>query len=244
MSSAQCSGRRTQSVTDRPRRARITASAVPKAPAPRTVISVIARPLVALDRLLLVATVEMLDPQPARFDAFDAAQIHIDLIRIGTRDVERRHAASPTEVMPRHAGIEAINRELLPGRQQSKALARDDPVDITLLRADRAVAYDRAFDWSTHFEGDRPAVASPAIKPRRLVHSATLSQARAPRKCPGTTKTVSVCATRMTILDALGTNDGSQRHAGTGRVPRPRARLARTQQAHRYRRPRLRPRHR
>jgi hypothetical protein len=111
----------------------------------------------------------MLYIKRSNIDAFDASQVHVDLIGVRARDIKRRHAASLAEMMLRRMGVETVSSEFLPGRQQPKSSARYYPVDVPLFRADGAIAFgNSAIDGPRDLVNDAPAMASAAVDPTAL----------------------------------------------------------------------------
>src|SRR5579864_6998185 len=124
-----------------------------------------------LMRTLPVTSIEKNHFERGRVDSLDAAQVHIDLIRVGARNVERRNAARLAEMMLRDARVKTIGRQLFPGCQQAEAFARHDPMEISLLRANRAIAFLHAIDLAFDLVSDATAMASAAMEHRRKVAS-------------------------------------------------------------------------
>jgi len=109
-----------------------------------------------------VAPVEPHDFHVREIHAFNASEVDVNFVRIGTRHVEGRDAARRTEMMPRRAGVESIRRDIVRRRQKPESFGRDDPMQISFFRAYRAVAL---FDFrrrADDFELDTPAVTSTA----------------------------------------------------------------------------------
>src|SRR6185437_5846286 len=115
-----------------------------------------------LVRRFPVPSVETLDLEPGEIDSVETSRVDVDLVRVGARNIERRDAAIGAEMMLRDAGVERIGREIFRRRQQLEVFPRHDPMKISLLRADRAVAFADAFRTALDFESDPPAVASAA----------------------------------------------------------------------------------
>src|SRR5260370_15953530 len=63
-------------------------------------------------------------------------------------------------MMLRDARVEPVGRQLFPGCQQAEAFAGYDPMEITLLRANRTVAFEQAIDLALDLISDAPAMAS------------------------------------------------------------------------------------
>ena len=63
----------------------------------------------------VVATIEQLDAKFGQVNAFQAAHVHVNLVRVGPRDIKRRHAAGWAEVVLRDTGVEAIRGEVFRG---------------------------------------------------------------------------------------------------------------------------------
>jgi hypothetical protein len=111
-----------------------------------------------------VAAVKMFDLDCVQVYPFNTSQVHVDFIRVGARDVKRRHATSRTEVMFGRVGVERIRGEFLPGRQQAEPFTGDNPVNISLLGADRAIALQpTSIEGPDHFINNAPTMASAAV---------------------------------------------------------------------------------
>src|SRR5258707_833437 len=61
--------------------------------------------------------------------------------------------------------VECVRRNVVRLREQPERAARDDPVDVAFLRANRAVAFADAVERTSDLEADAPAMASAAIGP-------------------------------------------------------------------------------
>src|SRR5262249_53442084 len=96
-------------------------------------------------------------------NAFQAAHVHVDLVRVGTRDIKRRHATGRTKVMLRDTGVEAIGGKGVRGGQQVKRFTRDEPMNVALLGANRAIALLEILDSSRRLERYPSAMASATI---------------------------------------------------------------------------------
>src|SRR5580698_720207 len=121
--------------------------------------------------------VKIVQLQRCEVDLIEAAHVDIDFVRIGARDVERRDSTLRTEVMLRDAGVEGISREISLGRQHAEILARDDPVQVTLPGADRAIALRSELEDAGHLECDASAMTAASINARfvrRVAHRASL----------------------------------------------------------------------
>src|SRR2546426_7372935 len=88
------------------------------------------------------------------------SDVHVDPIGMGTRDVEARHTARPTEMMLGGHGAEAIRGEGVRAGEQTEALARDDVMQVALARTDGAVAGDHPYQVRRDLEAHSPAVAT------------------------------------------------------------------------------------
>src|SRR5216684_815069 len=113
-----------------------------------------------LVRTLPITSIERNHSERGRINSLDAAQVDIDFIRVRAWNVKRRDAASLAEMMLRDARVERIGRQLFPGCQQAEAFARYDPMEISLLRANRAVAFLHAIDLAFDLISDATAMAS------------------------------------------------------------------------------------
>src|SRR4029077_9723580 len=91
--------------------------------------------------------------------------VDVECIRIGSRDIKRSDAAIRAEEMLRGFRVERVRRTVVWLRQRPEPTARNDPMDVAFLRANRAVAFGDAVERASHLEADAPAMASAAIGP-------------------------------------------------------------------------------
>ena len=59
--------------------------------------------------------------------------------------------------------VEGVGRDIVGRREQAERGALDDPVDVTFLGADRAVAFRDALEIALDFEADASAMTSTTI---------------------------------------------------------------------------------
>jgi hypothetical protein len=64
--------------------------------------------------------------------------------------------------MLRGVRVESVSGDVLPWREQAKFFARDNPMQVAFLRADRTIALRDASGRAFDFEGDAPAMTSAA----------------------------------------------------------------------------------
>src|SRR5579862_5169212 len=102
----------------------------------KSILPPIAAGLVARHIGFPVLPVEMIHLETACIHAFEASDIDVDFVGVGARNIKRGNAAARTEVMLRGASIEGVGCEILARGQQAETIARHDPVQIALLRAD------------------------------------------------------------------------------------------------------------
>src|SRR4029077_12596733 len=119
------------------------------------------------DALLPLPAIEALHVERRHVDTLDAADVHVDPVGMRARDVETRDPAVPTEVMLRGHRPEAIGREIVRAGEESKALTRDDVMEIALAAADRTVAFGHPapLEVRGHLEANAPAVTAPGMGP-------------------------------------------------------------------------------
>src|ERR1700730_382386 len=129
-----------------------------------------ARHAVAADRRFPIPSVEAFDLELRELDSVDASRIDVNLVRVGARNIQRCDAAVGAEMMLRDARIEGVGRDVLDRRHQAKALPGHDPVQIPLLRADRAIAFAHALGTACDLESDSSAMASAARSCACRVH--------------------------------------------------------------------------
>ena len=94
----------------------------------------------SLYRPLPVLAVERCEVEASEVHAIEASDVHVDFVGIGSRDVERVHAADLTEMVFRRLCIEIVRRKVIFARNKIEILRQHDQVDEALLRTDRAVA--------------------------------------------------------------------------------------------------------
>jgi hypothetical protein len=124
----------------------------------------VAFPSLRSHRRFPVASIKMLDFKYGQIHAFNASQVHVDLIGIGARNVKRGDTAARAEMMFGGMRVEGVCSEVLPGRQQAEPFPGNYPVDISFFGADRAVALrNPAVDGPNDFVGNAPAMASAAV---------------------------------------------------------------------------------
>ena len=93
---------------------------------------------------LPVLPVEQLDDERVGVHAFEAAQVDVDLARIGPRRVERVDAAVAAELVLRDARVERVDSQVVGAGQQLELVGRHDEMQEALLAADRTIAtFDR-----------------------------------------------------------------------------------------------------
>src|ERR1019366_3749211 len=120
-------------------------------------------PLVPRDALLPVASVEMVVLEPAQVHTLEASRIDVDTVGIGARNIERCDAAIRAEEMLRDFRVEGVGRDVIGRRDQPERGPLNDPVEVALLRANRAVALRYALELALHFEADASTMASAAV---------------------------------------------------------------------------------
>jgi hypothetical protein len=85
--------------------------------------------------------------------------------------------------------IEGVSGEVLPRREQAEFFARDNPMQVAFLRADRTIALRDASGRAFDFEGDAPVMTSAAHDCNGIVvirHAINLAESRAVRNAAGT----------------------------------------------------------
>src|SRR5208282_2016779 len=120
-------------------------------------------PLVPCDTLLPVASVEMFVLEPAQVHTLEASRIDVDAVGIGARNVERCDAAIRAEEMFRDFRVEGVGRDVIGRCEQPERGPLNDPVEVALLRANRAVAFRDALELASHFEADASTMASATV---------------------------------------------------------------------------------
>src|SRR4029079_1342433 len=125
-------------------------------------------------RRLPVAAVEALGRKRQRVEAVEAAGVDVDLVRIGTRHIERMNAARLAEMMFGDLGVELVGREIALALQQFELPARHDQMPDAFFAADRAVADRHAVEIGGDAETHAAAVASVF----QYLHRTTLTRCR------------------------------------------------------------------
>src|ERR1051326_3322039 len=113
-----------------------------------------------LDRVFPMPAVELLDRQRGEVDAIKTADVDVDLVRIGTRHVERMHAAMLAEGVLRGLGAELIGRKLGLAAHAFELLRRHDQMQEALHAAERAVAIGHAIEARGDAKAHPAAMAS------------------------------------------------------------------------------------
>jgi hypothetical protein len=88
-----------------------------------------------------MAAVEMADGERCDIDAIQTTHIHVDLIRIGSRDVKWMYSARGAKGVLGDAGIEPVCRERIFAAYQLEGIRRHDEMEKAFFPADRAIAF-------------------------------------------------------------------------------------------------------
>ena len=107
-----------------------------------------------------VTPIEGVERYLGEIETLDTSGIDIDFVGIRSCDIERRDPAARTKVMLRRVRIESVGGEVLPWREQAEFFARDNPMQVALLGADRAIALRDAIRRPFDFESDAPAMTA------------------------------------------------------------------------------------
>jgi hypothetical protein len=94
------------------------------------------------DRVVPVATIESRGLNTGEVDTGEAANIDVDLIRIGSRNIERVNATMAAENVFRRSRVELIGRKRFFATKQRELFGRYDEVKETLLGTDGAITFD------------------------------------------------------------------------------------------------------
>ena len=103
-----------------------------------------------------MAAVEAADGKRSDIDVIQTTHIHVDLIRVGTRNVKRMNAAGGAKGMLGDAGIKTVCRQRILTAKELEGLRRHDEMEKTFFAADRAIA----FGHPRKIRGDAKAHAS------------------------------------------------------------------------------------
>lgn len=107
--------------------------------------------------------IERLGRYAAEIDAIEASHVDVDLVGIRPRYVKTVDAADAAEVVRGDAGVESVGSQLGLAGEKLETIARDDPVQKSLLFANRAVARDEVRQIRAYSESHAPAVTAPFV---------------------------------------------------------------------------------
>src|SRR6266446_10844375 len=68
--------------------------------------------------LLPILSIEIRDFQAGEIDSFNAAEVHIDFVGVGSRNVKRRHAAGAAKVVFRCTCVESVSSQVISRSEQ------------------------------------------------------------------------------------------------------------------------------
>jgi hypothetical protein len=86
-----------------------------------------------LDGVFPILSVKAGDLDSIKINPLNAAEIHIDLVGVGSWDVKRLDPASGAKMMLCHTSVESIGCERVPVCQKSKSVAWDNPMKVALF---------------------------------------------------------------------------------------------------------------
>ena len=112
------------------------------------------------NRVLPIPAVERARRDRGKVDAVEAAHVHVDLVRVGARYVERMDPAGGAEGMLRRAGVERVGRQRFGAADKLELFRRHDQVQKALLGADRAIAVGDARQIRRHLEAHAAAMTA------------------------------------------------------------------------------------
>src|SRR5262249_55246848 len=107
--------------------------------------------------------VEVADRDCADGDAIETAHVHVDLIRIGTRNIKWMNAARRAKRVLGDAGIEAICRQRILAALKVGGLPRHDEMKKALFAADPAIAFGDSRQIRGHAKAHPPTMAAALI---------------------------------------------------------------------------------
>ena len=113
--------------------------------------------------LLPVSPVEGMDLESVKQIPIQAPEVHIVVVGVRARSVERCDATDPAEVVARCVRVEGVGRKRVFSAQQLEMCRWDDKVNVALLGADRAVALLGPPTCHPDAESKRAAVAASFI---------------------------------------------------------------------------------
>jgi len=113
--------------------------------------------------MLPVPAVELMRLERRDIDAIEATHVDIDLIGVGTRDIEWMNPARGAKRMLGRAGIEAIGRQRVGAGDQFELFRRHDEMQKALLGADRTIAFRDARKIACHTEPHATAMAAALV---------------------------------------------------------------------------------
>src|ERR1041385_2087717 len=105
----------------------------------------------------------------AYVDAVQAAHIHVDLVRIGSRHIERMHSAMPAECVLGRSRVESIGGEIVHTAHALKVLGCNNEMQEALLAAQGTVTIGRTVEIGAYAEPHASAMASAFVNLRHCL---------------------------------------------------------------------------
>jgi hypothetical protein len=100
-----------------------------------------------------------------KIHTFEASDVDTPLLGCGPRAAEGEDAAGGAEVVPRRAGVELVERQVLKRRQQAELVILDPVKQPASTAADRAVADSHMIEVGLDLESDPAAVTGTLVNP-------------------------------------------------------------------------------
>jgi hypothetical protein len=114
-------------------------------------------------RVFPMATVEMTNRERGNIHIVQATHIHVDLIRIGTRNVKWMNAAHGAKSVLGDAGIESVGRQRILAAEELECIRRHDEMEKPFFAADRAIAFGHPRQIRGDAKAHAPTVATALI---------------------------------------------------------------------------------
>ena len=113
--------------------------------------------------MLPVFAVERGGIEGSEVHTIETSDIHIDFVRIGSRNIEGVYPAYAAEMMLRNLRVEFVRGEILSAGHEVEICRRHDQVNEALLYADRAAAEACGRQIPMNYESNSTAVTASFI---------------------------------------------------------------------------------
>lgn len=115
-----------------------------------------------------MAAVEMPDGERSHIHIVQTTHIHVDLIRIGARNVKWMYSARGAKGVLGDTGIETVCRQRIFAAYQLEGIRRHDEMEKAFFAADRAIAFRHAREVGSDTKAH---VTTMATARHRLLHN-------------------------------------------------------------------------